>query len=61
MTSTQKGYPTKVSIDFEGKKGEIVLDQIKTVNKIRIIKKMGKAEKNVIKNIKRVIKEMLVD
>lgn len=61
MTSTIKNYPSRVKIEFEGKVGEIVLDQIKTIDKSRIIKKMGKVEKNVIKNIKQVLKEMLVD
>ena len=61
MTSTVKGYPTRVKIEFEGKEGEIVLDQIKTVDKSRIVKKLGKVEKSTVKNIKRVIKEMLVD
>ncbi len=61
MTSTVKGYPTRVKIEFEGKEGEIVLDQIKTVDKSRIVKKLGKVEKSAVKNIKRVIKEMLVD
>ena len=61
MTSTVKGYPTRVKIEFEGKEGEIVLDQIKAVDKSRIVKKLGKVEKSAVKNIKRVIKEMLVD
>lgn len=61
MTSTIKNYPSRVKIEFEGKVGEIVLDQIKTIDKSRIIKKMGKVEKHVIKNIKQVLKEMLVD
>lgn len=56
-----KNYPSRIKIEFEGKFGEIVLDQIKTIDKSRIIKKMGKVEKHVIKNIKHVIKEMLVD
>jgi len=61
MTSSIKNYPTRVKIEFEGKEGEIVLDQIKTIDKARIIKKMGQVEKAVIKNIKKVIREMLVD
>lgn len=61
LTSTIKNYPSRVKIEFEGKVGEIVLDQIKTIDKSRIIKKMGKVEKPVIKNIKQVLKEMLVD
>ena len=61
MTSTVKGYPTRVGENFGGKNGEIVLDQIKTVDKKRIIKLLGNIEKKDIKEIKRVIKEMLVD
>ena len=61
MTSTVKGYPTRVRVKIGGKNGEIVLDQIKTVDKKRIIKLLGNIEKKDIKEIKRVIKEMLVD
>jgi len=61
MTSTIKKYPTRVSLEFLGKKGEVVLDQIKTIDKKRIIKKMGKIRNETIKSIKEGIKEMLVD
>lgn len=41
MTSAQKGYPTRVSCTFQKKKGQIVLDQLRTIDKIRLIKKIG--------------------
>ena len=41
MTSTIKKYPTRVTTTFQGKKGQIVLDQIRTVDKSRLIKKLG--------------------
>src|ERR1700692_1337616 len=41
MTSKGRGYPTRVSCHFAGKDGEIVLDQIRTVDKIRLVKKLG--------------------
>jgi len=41
MTSSQKDYPTRVSCTFRKKKGQIVLDQIRTVDKERLIKKLG--------------------
>lgn len=41
MTSTIKNYPTRVTTTFAGKKGQIVLDQIRTVDKQRLIKKLG--------------------
>ena len=41
MTSTQKSYPTRVTTTFQGKQGQIVLDQIRTVDKRRLVKKLG--------------------
>jgi mRNA interferase MazF len=41
MTSAQKDYPTRVSCTFQNKKGQIVLDQLRTIDKTRFIKKLG--------------------
>jgi mRNA interferase MazF len=41
MTSTQKEYPTRVSCTFQKKKGQIVLDQLRTIDKARLIIKLG--------------------
>jgi mRNA interferase MazF len=41
MTSAQKEYPTRVSCTFQKKKGQIVLDQVRTIDKARFIKKLG--------------------
>ncbi|HJD59542.1 MAG TPA: type II toxin-antitoxin system PemK/MazF family toxin [Rickettsia endosymbiont of Omalisus fontisbellaquei] len=41
MTSKIKNYPTRVPVTFDDKKGNIVLDQIRTIDKSRIIKKLG--------------------
>jgi len=61
MTSTSKGYPSRVSVYFEGKNGYIVLDQIKTLDKIRFLKKLGSIDEKTIQLVKQVIQEMLVD
>ena len=61
MTSAQKDYPTRVSCTFKKKQGQIVLDQIRTVDKKRIVKELGKANSSTIKEIKSIIKEMLID
>ena len=44
MTSAQKEYPTRVSCTFQKKKGHIVLDQLRTIDKARLIKKFGTIE-----------------
>jgi mRNA interferase MazF len=41
MTTMGKDYPTRVSCEFQGKKGQIVLDQIRTIDQSRLIKKIG--------------------
>lgn len=41
MTSANKDYPTRVSCIFRKKQGQIVLDQIRTIDKTRLIKKLG--------------------
>ncbi|NGP89369.1 type II toxin-antitoxin system PemK/MazF family toxin [Fodinibius halophilus] len=41
MTSAIKNYPTRVTITLQKKRGQIVLDQIRTVDKKRLIKKLG--------------------
>jgi mRNA interferase MazF len=61
MTSQSHPYPTRVPIKFKGKEGWVVLDQIRTVDKKRLIKKLGRIDQNIINNIKSIIKEMLVD
>jgi len=41
MTTASKDYPTRISCKFKKKKGQIVLDQIRTIDKTRLIKKLG--------------------
>ncbi len=41
LTTAGTNYPTRVSCKFKKKKGQIVLDQIRTIDKTRLIKKLG--------------------
>ena len=41
MTTKGRAYPTRISVRFQGKDGQIVLDQIRTIDKRRLVKKMG--------------------
>ena len=61
MTTKSRAYPTRVPVQFEGKTGWIVLDQIRTVDNLRLIKKLGSISKKEVIQVKAVIKEMLVD
>ncbi len=44
MTSKGRPYPTRVPVRFKGKSGQIVLDQIRTVDKSRLVKRLGKID-----------------
>ena len=42
MTTKGRPYPTRVDCTFEGKAGQVVLDQIRTVDKVRLVKRLGR-------------------
>ena len=44
MTTKGKSYPTRIPVRFRGKSGQIVLDQIRTVDKSRLVKRLGKID-----------------
>ena len=58
LTRTQKGYPSRVFSNFKGKKGEVVLDQLRTVDKVRLIKKLDQIDSKTAQNIKLVLLTM---
>lgn len=61
MTTKSHEYPSRVTLRFEGKQAWIVLDQIRTVDRVRLVKELGKLDHRHIRKVKDVIREMLVD
>ncbi len=61
MTTKSHGYPSRVELSFQNKKGWIVLDQIRTVDKRRLVKELGAIDASTIHKVKAVIQEMLVE
>ena len=61
LTTQSHFYPTRTPLKFTGKDAWIVLDQLCTVDRKRLIKKLGKIEQVIINQVKSIIKEMLVD
>lgn len=61
MTTNLKNYPTRVAVKHNEKRGMIAIDQIRTVDKIRIIRVFESLTKSEIKKCKEVIKETFVD
>lgn len=44
MTTKGRDYPTRAPCVFQGKSGQVVLDQLRTVDKQRLIKRLGELE-----------------
>jgi mRNA interferase MazF len=61
ITSQSKNYPTRVRIELEGKDNWIVVDQIRTIDKSRLLKPITLLNKKEILAVKQIIKEMFVD
>ena len=61
MTSSSKSYPTRVEVNHNKTKGWIVLDQIRTIDRQRITKKLDKLTDKDIKKVKNILKETFVD
>lgn len=61
MTTSSKKYPTRIEIKHDNKIGRIVLDQIRTIDKQRIIRDLGRLTKPEINKLKSVLKETYID
>ncbi len=61
MTTAKKSYPTRVVINHNNKIGAAAMDQIRTIDKSRVIKSLGKISKDEIEKCKSVIQETYVN
>ena len=58
MTTKGRNYPTRVQCTFKGKEGHVVLDQIRTVDKARLAKRLGKIDSQTQTEIFSVLAEL---
>ncbi len=61
MTSKGHAYPTRVTCEFEGKTGQIVLDQLRTVDKKRLVKRLGEIAQETQKHVLATLAEMFAE
>jgi mRNA interferase MazF len=61
MTTKAHGCPMRIKMTFQQKSSWIVLDQIRTIDKIRIIKRLSKLNAAKIAEVKQILLEMLVN
>lgn len=61
MTTKGQPYPTRVPCEFQGKQGQVVLDQIRTVDKSRLVQKLGRIDKATQREVLVTIAEMFAE
>ena len=58
MTTRDRPYPSRVPCRFRGKTGQVVLDQLRTVDSARLVTKMGRLGRSTSSEVLRVLQEM---
>ena len=61
MTTKGRNYPTRVSCKFQGKSGQVVLDQLRTVDKRRLVKKLGRIDKKTQQSVLLMLAELFAE
>ena len=61
MTTQGRDYPTRIACQFQGKTGQIVLDQIRTVDKTRLVKRLGQISPDEQKQVLELLAEMFAE
>ena len=61
MTTKGRLCPTRVACKFQGKEGQVVLDQPRTVDKSRLVRKLGRVSKSTQKEVLQGLAEMLAE
>jgi mRNA interferase MazF len=58
MTTQGREYPTRIPVRFQRKSGQIVLDQIRTVDKMRLVKRLGKIDDSTAQKVLALLNEI---
>jgi mRNA interferase MazF len=58
MSTKGQSCPTRVLCRFKGKNGQVVLDQVRTIDKTRLVKKLGKLDKRPAEKVLSILAEM---
>jgi mRNA interferase MazF len=58
LTTKGRVYPTRVPVRFQRKAGQIVLDQLRTIDKSRLVRKLGKIDELTSRRVLKLLAEM---
>jgi mRNA interferase MazF len=58
MTTADRPYPTRVGLTFQGKSGQVALDQIRAVDRDRLVQRLGTISSRTAQSVSAVLVEM---
>jgi len=58
MTTKTRAYPSRVPCRFQGKQGEVAIDQLRTIDKTRLLKKLGRLNPAAAQHVLAVLAEV---
>ena len=58
MTTKGRGYPWRLPLTFKGKQGQVVLDQLRTVDKSRLVKRAGRVDEDTAFQVLKILAEL---
>jgi len=58
MTTATRPYPTRVPVRFQGKRGQVALDQLRAVDRLRLVRKIGSVSESTAQAVSATILEM---
>lgn len=61
MTTQGRPYPTRIPCRFQGKQGQIVLDQIRTIDRARLVRRLGRISPSTQRETLAALEEMFAE
>jgi mRNA interferase MazF len=61
MTTKGRAYPTRVPCAFGGKRGQVVLDQVRTIDRARIVSRLGRIAEETQREVLSVLQELFAE
>ncbi len=58
MTTVERPWPTRVAVTFQGKRGQVAIDQLRAVDRQRLVRKLGRVSSRASEGVSGVLVEM---
>ena len=58
MTTAERPYPTRIGVKFQGKRGQVALEQIRAVDRQRLVQRLGSVSVRTARDVSAVLVEM---